>query len=140
MTLGNHPTIVYMDEPPASGGPVLSSLIRYDVTTASKAEILNTAVREAQVSPDGGWIAVATLLSGQPALQLVGTDGLYVQTLFGGEASGSIGGILWSKDEKSVLFSSPGSSGPPSIYLLDRRVGTLQTALINISSAPTSSI
>jgi hypothetical protein len=44
MTLGNHPTIIYMDEPPASGGPD----IRYDVTAASKAEILNTAVSEAQ--------------------------------------------------------------------------------------------
>ena len=39
-TLGNHPTIVYMDQPPANGGPVTSSLIRYDVTAVSKAEIV----------------------------------------------------------------------------------------------------
>src|SRR6202035_5124803 len=47
LTLGNHPTIIYSDEPSANGGPVLSSLVRYDFTTASKAEILKATISEA---------------------------------------------------------------------------------------------
>src|ERR1700687_2309391 len=55
LTLGSHPTVVYMDQPPANGGPVTSSLIRYDVTAASKAEIVKSVASEAEVSPAGDW-------------------------------------------------------------------------------------
>ena len=133
VTLGNHPTIIYSDEPTANGGPVVSSLVRYDVTTAAKAEILKTTVSEAEVSPDGHWIALATLVSGQPAVQLVRTDGQYLQTVFCGEPNGSIRGILWSSDLKSLLFSASSGSGPAPIYRLDLNKGTLDTALRNNS-------
>ena len=130
MTLGNHPTIVYMDEPP---GPGPSSLIRYDVTTASRAEILKTEITEAHVSPDGHWIAIATVFSKTPVLQLVRTDGQNAQTVFCGETDGRIRGILWSQDQKSVLFSAGSGSGSPPIYRLDLSAGTLQTELLNNS-------
>src|SRR3984893_9921847 len=133
VTLGNHPTIIYSDEPTANGGPVVSSLVRYDVTTAAKAEILKTTVSEAEVSPDGHWIALATLVSGQPAVQLVRTDGQYLQTVFCGEPNGSIRGILWSSDLKSLLFSPRRGSGPAPIYRLDLNKATLAPALRNNS-------
>jgi eukaryotic-like serine/threonine-protein kinase len=133
LTLGNHPTIIYSDEPSANGGPVVSSLIRYDVTTGAKAEILKTTVSEAEVSPDGHWIALATFVSGLPALQLVRTDGQYLQTVFCGQTNGSIRGILWSSDLKSLLFSASGGSGPAPIYRLDLNKGTLDTPLRNNS-------
>lgn len=133
VAIGNHPTIIYSDEPPANGGPVVSSLVRYDVTTAAKIEILKTTVSEAEVSPDGHWIALATFVSGQPALQLVRTDGQYLQTVFCGETNGGIRGILWSADLKSVLFSASAGSAAPPIYRLDLNKGTLDTALRNNS-------
>src|ERR1700674_1258666 len=130
-TIGNHPTIVYMDQPAANGGPVPSSLIRYDVTTASKAEIVKSVVNEAEVSPGGDWIALSPLVAGQPLLQLVRTDGKYLQTLYCAESNGNLGGILWSSDGKSLLFESTGTAGPPPIYRLDLDKGSLQTLLRN---------
>src|SRR6202521_6486746 len=92
-SLGNHRTVVYMDQPHANGGPVTSSLIRYDVTAASKAEIVKSVVNEAEVSPGGDWIALSTPVAGQPLLQLVRTDGKYLQTLYCAESNGNLGGI-----------------------------------------------
>src|ERR1700674_1172011 len=130
-TLGNHPTVVYMDQPSANGGPVPSSLIRYDVTTASKTEIVKSIINEAEVSPGGDWIAISSVVAGQPLLQVVRTDGQYLQTLYCGESSWSLGGILWSRDGKSLLFESTGTSGPPPFFRLDLDKGTLQTLLRN---------
>jgi hypothetical protein len=129
--LGNHPTIVYMDQPSANGGPVTSSLIRYDVTTTSKTEIVKSVVSEAEVSPGGDWIALSTVVAGQPLLQLVRIDGRYLQTLYCGESNWNLAGILWSKDQKSVLFQTTSSAGPPAIYRLDLDKGTVQTVLRN---------
>src|ERR1700694_6266508 len=44
-TLGNHPTVVYMDQPSANGGPVPRSRIRYDRTTAAKTEIVQSIIK-----------------------------------------------------------------------------------------------
>jgi hypothetical protein len=120
-----------MDQPPASGGPVASSLIRYDVTTTSKTEIVKSVVSEAEVSPGGDWIALSTVVAGQPLLQLVRIDGRYLQTLYCGESNWNLAGILWSKDQKSVLFQTTSSAGPPAIYRLDLDKGTVQTVLRN---------
>ena len=132
-TLGTHPTIFYTDEPAANGGPVADSLVRYDVTIASKTEILKTVMSEAQVSPNGQWIALATQVDGHAALQLVRTDGKYLQTLLCAPTNGSVRGIVWSPDQKSLLFSASSGSGAPPIYLLDLRSGKLQTEVRNNS-------
>src|ERR1700694_2017319 len=130
-TLGNHPTVVYMDQPSANGAPVPSSLIRYDVTTASKTEIVKSIINEAEVSPGGDWIALSPLVAGQPLLQVIRTDGKYLQTLYCAESNGNLGGILWSRDGKSLLFEATSSPGQPAVYSLELGKGTLQTVLRN---------
>ena len=129
-TAGNHRAIVYSDEP---SGPGPSSLIRYDVATAAKAEIVKAQIIEAQVSPDGHWIAVVTGMSNQPTLQLIRTDGQSLQTIFCGQTNGRIRRILWSRDQKSIFLSVATESGPPIVDRLDLNKGTLLTEVRNNS-------
>ncbi len=134
--LGTNPAVVYSEQPPASGGPVSSTLIRYDVTAKTRVNILSAVIDEAVVSPDGQWISFTTSASGSPMLQLVRMDGSRRQTLYCAEPNGGIRGLLWSPDQKSLLFAASASSGSPTIYQLTTATGAL-TPLLRDNSLST---
>lgn len=136
MRLGDSPAVVYLDEPAANGGPVSSSLIRYNTNSKTKVTILNAVIDEAVVSPDGQWVSFTTSGSGTPMLQLVRMDGTRRQTLFCAEQNGGIRGLLWSADQTSLLFSASAGSESPVIFQLDTRTGAL-AALMRDNSLST---
>src|SRR6266581_8689681 len=82
MTLGTHPTIVYIVNESTAG-----TLKRYDVVTGAKVEIVklaSTNISEAQVSANGQWLLFVAHVAGQVKLQLIRMDGQFLQTLYCG--------------------------------------------------------
>ncbi len=131
LAVGTHPNIVYLSAPPANGGAVPVTLIRYDVTTASRTEILKSGGDQAQMSPDGQWILFVSSVQDQAAITAVRVDGERRQVLYCTPANGQIGGLQWSPNQKWLAFSEAPASGPPTIYLLDIATGSVQTELLN---------
>ncbi len=93
LAVGTHPNIVYLSAPPGSGGAAPVTLIRYDVTTASRTEILKSAGDQAQVSPDGQWILFVSSVPDRAAISAVRVDGEKRQVLYCTPANGWISGL-----------------------------------------------
>src|SRR6266487_1505970 len=123
MTLGSHPTIVYIVNEGTSSQPASGTLKRYDVVTSNKVEILKmsgTSISEAQVSANGQWLLFVAHVSGQVKLQLVRMDGQFLQTLYCGNPSEA----QWSTNQQLVVFSDSGH-----IYLHNVTNAALQVEL-----------
>ncbi len=124
LTLGTHPTIVYIVNE-GLPTPTFGTLKRYDVVTGAKVEIVkmaSTAISEAQVSATGQWLLFVAHVPGQVKLQLIRMDGKFLQTLYCGNPSQA----QWSTNQQLVLFSDPNSG---HIYLLHMTTGVLQVEL-----------
>ncbi len=129
LTAGNHPNLVYVSQ---QGGS--SILQRYNVTTGSLQTILQThateTIQEANVSPDGQWVLLVSLLQDQFALQLVRVDGQYLQTLYCAPAQTSTDAALLSPDQRFLVFNQVNQDESISmLYLLDMTTGKLRTEL-----------
>jgi hypothetical protein len=123
MTLGSHPTIVYIVNEGTSSQPTFGTLKRYDVVTGNKVEILKmsgTSISEAQVSGNGQWLLFVAHVSGQVKLQLARMDGQFLQTLY----CGSPAEAQWSANQQLMVFSDSGH-----VYLLNVTSGALQVEL-----------
>ena len=124
LTLGTHPTIVYIVNE-GLPTPTFGTLKRYDVVTGAKVEIVKmagTAISEAQVSANGQWLLFVAHVSGQVKLQLIRMDGKFLQTLYCGNPSQA----QWSTNQQLLLFADPNSG---HIYLLHMTTGVLQVEL-----------
>lgn len=122
MTLGTHPTIVYIVNE-GSPTPTFGTLKRYDVSTGIKVEIVklaSTSISEAQISANGQWVLFVAHVSGQVKLQLIRMDGQFLQTLYCGNPAE----VQWSTNQQLVVFADG-----PSIYLLNVTNGVLQVEL-----------
>jgi hypothetical protein len=133
MTLGTHPTIVYIVNEGTPSQPTFGTLKRYDVVTGSKVEIVkmaSTIISEAQVSGDGQWLLFVAFAGGQAKLQLIRIDGQSLQTLYcaplptGANPALALSQVQWSVDQKLVVFVSQAS-----LYLLNVTTGALQVEL-----------
>ncbi len=123
MTLGTHPSIVYIVNQGTSSLPTFGTLKRYDVVTGAKVEIVklaSTSISEAQISANGQWLLFVAHVSGQVKLQLVRMDGQFLQTLYCGNPSEA----QWSTNQQLVVFSDSGH-----IYLLNVTNAVLQVEL-----------
>ncbi|HVB25027.1 MAG TPA: hypothetical protein VNG51_24035 [Ktedonobacteraceae bacterium] len=127
ITMGNHATIVYL----AQQGDENSILQRYDTVTGVSQTILQThgteTLRTANMSPDGQWILLISLLQNQSAIQLVRIDGQHLQTLYCAQAS--IDDALLSPDQRSLVFNQVDQNDISILYLLDLTTGKLHTEL-----------
>jgi hypothetical protein len=120
LTLGSHPTIVYIVNETT---PLQGTLKRYDVVTGAKVEIVklaNTSISEAQVSADGQWLMFVAQVSGQNKLQLVRMDGRFLQTLYCGNPSH----VQWSTNQQLAVFADA-----QGVYLLNVAGGVVQLEL-----------
>src|SRR5437868_1620447 len=128
MTLGTHPTIVYIVNESTAG-----TLKRYDVVTRAKVEIVklaNTSIDSAQISGNGQWLP---FVSGQPIngtslfkLQLVRMDGQYLQTLYCSTGQNGLGEVQWSTNRALIAFVT-NSSSTENVEMLNTTSGSLQT-------------
>jgi hypothetical protein len=108
-----------------------SSILRYNVNTRSKTEILtikDAIVNESQLSRDKQWLLFTAEGSGQNKLQMVRVDGQYLQTIYCSPQAEGIFGVRLSHDQKWLAFSV---EGPDIVmYLLNLTSGVLQPMLI----------
>jgi hypothetical protein len=132
-TFGTHPNIVSVSNGvPNNGVPGTGTLLRYDVTTGRPTQIVQfaqTIVSAAQVSADGKWVLFDAETSTLSKVQLVRLDGKYLQTLYclqGGTQGNRLVAVLWSPDQKHVVFATPANGTVTPIYLLNMRTGNLQ--------------
>ncbi len=124
----NHPNVVYVSQ---QGD--ISVLQRYDVTDGSQQTVLQTqaseTIQKANVSPDGQWILLRSLLQGQGAIQLIRMDGQQLQTLYCASAQDTIDDALLSPDQHTLVFNQENQDGVSTLYLLDVATGKLRTEL-----------
>jgi len=110
-----------------------SVLQRYDVTTGSRQTILQTQaiepIQNANVSPDGQWILLRSLLQGQVAIQLIRVNGQQLQTLYCTPVHDIIDDALLSPDQHTLVFNQEDQNGLSILYLLDVATGKLRTEL-----------
>ncbi len=129
MTLGSHPTIVYVVNEFQTAG----TLKRYDVLTSTKVEIVKMShaqILSAQLSTNGQWLLFTSQLQahGNPVkLQLVRMDGRYLQTLY---CNQEINEVQWTTDGKLIAFAFfVKGSGIEDVMLLHTSNGLLQAEL-----------
>ena len=129
ITAGKHATIVYL----AQQGNDHSLLQAYDTVTSTSHTLLQTqdttALRTANISPDGQWILLVSFLQSQSALQLVRFDGQRLQTLYCAPTGTSIDNALLSPDNHFLIFNQVDQNDLSTLYLLDLSNGTLHTEL-----------
>ena len=129
ITTGHHATIVYL----AQQGDENSMLQRYDTTTSESQTILEThgneTLRTANISPDGQWILLLSLLQNQSAIQLVRIDGQHLQTLYCAPTQSSIDDALLSPDQRFLVFNQVDQNDISILYRLDVTTGKLHTEL-----------
>ncbi len=126
MTLGSHPTIVYIVNEGTYSQPTFGTLKRYDVVTGGKVEIIKmpgTMMLSAQVSANGQWLLFVSQSAGQTRLQMIRMDGQFLQTLY----CGGIVDVQWSSNQRSVLFL-----GTAGVNLLNVTTGALQVELASV--------
>jgi len=138
MTLGTHPTIVYIVNESTAG-----TLKRYDVVTGAKVEIVklaNTSINSAQISGNGQWLL---FVSGQSIngtslfkLQLVRMDGQYLQTLYCSTTQNGLEEVQWSTNRTLIAFVAI-SNTTEHVDVLNTTNGTVQTLY---STATSSSV
>ena len=140
ITPGSHANLVYIfNDVPPNTSTAFGRLIRYDVTTGRRTEIVNSglSLQSAQVSADGQWVLFLTTPDprGDPnhssLLQLVRIDGQDLQTLYCVPTGTNISNLQWATDQKLVAFSFSKQGGGSGIMLLNVRNGGLQTDLFN---------
>jgi hypothetical protein len=127
LTLGNHQVLSYVYNQNTGEQGDYTAIRLYDITDGSKTDIIKlynaTTLLYAQISKDGQWILFAAQIANETKIQLVRVDGQDLQTLYCSTASQSVSDLLWSPDQKSVIFSlmTSTNSGPSfsGIYLLD---------------------
>lgn len=124
--VGNHATIVYL----AQQGNENSMLQRYDTATSTSQTILQTqgveTLQTANMSPDGQWILLMSLLQGQSAIQLVRVDGQHLQTVYCAPAQTSIDNALLSPDQHFLVFNQEDQNEISVLYLLNLTTGKLR--------------
>lgn len=124
----NHPNLVYVSQQGDT-----SVLQRYDATTGSRQTILQTqaseTIQKANVSPDGQWILLRSLLQGQVAIQLIRVNGQQWQTLYCAPVQDTIDDALLSPDQHALVFNQENQDGLSTLYLLDVATGKLRTEL-----------
>jgi Tol biopolymer transport system component len=131
MTLGSHPTIVYIVNEGSSSNPT-GTLKRYDVVTGGKVEIVKmpgTSMASAQLSGNGQWLLFVSQTSGVSKLQLIRMDGQYLQTLY----CGGINNVESTPNQHLIMFAVT-ANGTELVKLLNTTNGALQTEL----AVPTS--
>jgi eukaryotic-like serine/threonine-protein kinase len=140
ITLGTHINLFYIfNDVPPNTSTTFGRLMRYDVTTGRRSEIINSglSLQSAQVSANGQWILFLTTPDprGDPnhsaLLQLVLSDGQDLQTLYCAPTGTNISNIQWASDQRLVAFAFSKQSGGSGITLLNIRNGSLQTDLLN---------
>ncbi len=139
LTLGNHQVLSYVYRQNTGEQGEYTAIRRYDITSGSKTDIIKwndttlSNLSNAQISTDGQWILFAAQTSNATKIQMVRVDGQDLQTLYCPPVSQSVSDLLWSPDQKSVIFSLTTStnSGPSfsGIYLLDIMNGIIQQEL-----------
>jgi hypothetical protein len=132
MTLGSHPTIVYIVNEGTSSHPT-GTLKRYDVVTGGKVEIVKmpgTFMVSAQISGNGQWLLFVAQTSGLSKLQLIRMDGQYLQTLY---CNSGINEVESTPNQHLMMFAVS-ANGTESLDLLNTTNGVLQPEL----AVPTS--
>ena len=128
ITMGNHATIVYLSQ---QGND--SILQRYDTVTSKSQTILQThgteTLQTANISPDGQWIVLVSLLQNQSAIQLVRIDGQHLQTLYCAPMQTNIDDALLSPDQRYLAFNQVDQNDISILYRLDMTTGKLHTEL-----------
>ncbi len=128
LILGNHDTLIYVDNEPGA-----AFLKRYDAVTRQNTNILrlaNTTIADAQLAANGQWVLFASTAgtegSSPVKIQLVRVDGKYIQTLYCSDPL--YGNFLWSPNMQTVLFAE-GNSFPLMLYTLNLATGKVQPML-----------
>jgi len=140
MTLGSHPSVVYIVNEGTLGHPTFGTLKRYDTVTGNKVEIVkmaNIAMFSAQVSANGQWLLFVSQTSNQVKLQLIRMDGQDLQTLYCGPGNPqeNILDPQWSTNQKLVVFLQLLQQNGTVIYVLNMTTGVLQADLSMPSGA-----
>lgn len=124
----NHSNLIYI----AQQGDT-SLLQRYDVTTGSQQTIVQTQaseiIQQANVSPDGQWLLLRSLLQGQVAIQLIRVNGQQLQTLYCAPVQENIADALLSPAQHTLVFNQEDQNDISTLYLLDVATGKLHIAL-----------
>ncbi len=133
LALGRQNSVVYTEIQGPVANPTSVTLKRYTVSTRTTTEIVtlpHTNIYTAQISADGQWVLLYTVISHRGAIQLIRMDGQGLQTLYCG-GSGGIGWMQWSPDKKYVAFVDiPSPDQPQSTWtfnLLTIATGMYQT-------------
>lgn len=158
LTLGDHPTIVYStNQDTSSSGnaePLMGALKRYDVTTGSKAVIVNVPgarIDNAQVSNDGQWILFTSASKSATTdqrgsmrdvkVQVVRVDGQDLQTLYCTTRSVTdLPYIKWSPDQQSIAMLKDESDNATPNPHETRLVQVLSTSTGQIQNVFTSTM
>ncbi len=120
LTLGNHQVLSYVYRQNTGEQGEYTAIRLYDITSGSKTDIIKwndttlSNLSNAQISKDGQWILFAAQTANETKIQMVRVDGQELQTLYCPLASQSVWDLLWSPDQKSVIFGMTTStnSGP----------------------------
>lgn len=130
LALGRQNTVVYSEVQGPLPDPTSVTLKRYTVSTRTTTPIVtlpHTNIYTAQISTDGQWVLLYTLISHRGAIQLVRMDGRGLQTLYCG-SSGGFGWMQWSPDNKYVAFiDTLGDQTTWTFKLLNVVTGAIQT-------------
>ncbi|HET8844174.1 MAG TPA: hypothetical protein VFN35_22090, partial [Ktedonobacteraceae bacterium] len=129
LSLGNHPTIVYIVNEGPANAPTAGTVKIYDTVTTKKTEIskINAAtIDAAQVSRNRQWVLFTVSVAGRSQLRQVRLDGKGLQTLYCATNGTHITAAQWSVDQKFVIFDELPEAGPPTIYLLNLQDGSIQ--------------
>jgi hypothetical protein len=127
LNLGDHPTIVYVDNISTPSKPSGGTLHRYDTVTKQITQILKidqSTIDEAQLSSDGRWIFFVSTVSGNNEVQMIRLDGQGLQTLYC--TKNTIFNLLRSIGYDWLVFTeSDPISGDNKLKLLTITDGTL---------------
>jgi len=148
MTLGNDPTITYInDQGTVPGANSFAELKLYDTVKGranagsklifGKSVLVHTSgalITEAQVSSDGQWVLFVTQTLSASEIQLVRMDGKGLQTLYCAPP-GTVHSLQWSPDASRFIFSQATLSGSWNLSLFDMATGTIQPELVQSNNA-----
>lgn len=139
LALGTYQTIVYTLNMGTYDAPTQGKLIRYDMQTGRRSELLSLAsvnIYEAQVSADGQWVLFVTTTGSverQTKLQMIRLDGQGLQTLYCAPGY-SIRQMQWSPNQQVLAFYNI-VNAQGVVYVLDMKSGRIHTELTTQSQA-----
>jgi hypothetical protein len=108
------PNIIYLSSEYSFEKSPKSMLERYDINSGSRSVIvgmLNTEIDDAVISSNGQWILFIVKESAESKLEMIRVDGQHLQTLYCTYSPESISDVLWSKDQKQIVFVRHGREG-----------------------------